>query len=116
MTGREAGREERTVRRTSAITHGGSPLVPSPIQGTEWRPERRAAQTGFQGRPRVVVGGVIEREFAIGALLEAVAQPPESVGALPRTAPAAPRTSWGSADDRALPAPPGIAKHLTDAS
>jgi hypothetical protein len=117
MTGRESGRDERNARRSSAITHGGSPLMPSHSQGAERRTERRAGHTGSRWLPRaLVVGGLAEHEPAVGELLEAVVLPPESVGALPRTATAPPRASGGTADDRALPVPPGTVTHLADAS
>jgi hypothetical protein len=161
MTDGEAERVERTARRSSAIAHGGSPLMPSHSQGAERRPERRAGRTGSRWLLRaLVVGGLVGVvwlltgsaaqaadpgggpsgaplgslpddvataagvEPTVGELLEAAVQPPESapenhrnpvvtsilttpetVGALPRTATASPRTSGGTAGDRALPVP-----------
>jgi hypothetical protein len=59
MTGWEVERGKRTARRYPAITHGGSPLMPSHSQGAERRPERRAGRTGSRWLLRaLVVGGL----------------------------------------------------------
>jgi hypothetical protein len=59
MTDWEAERVERTARRSSAIPHGGSPLMPSHSQGAERRPERRAGRAGSRWLLRaLVVGGL----------------------------------------------------------
>ncbi|GIF44381.1 hypothetical protein BC793_1399 [Actinoplanes xinjiangensis] len=127
MTDWEAERFERTARRSAVNPHGGSPLMPSHSQGAERRPERRAGRTGSRWRRRaLVVCGLARCEPAVDGLLEAAVQPPEpepknhllilttpvvpldeTGGALPCTASASPRTSGGTADGRALPAPSG---------
>ncbi|GIE80952.1 hypothetical protein Aph02nite_69020 [Actinoplanes philippinensis] len=59
MTDCEAGRVERTARRSAVVPHGGSPLMPSHSQGAERRPERRAGRTGSRLLLRaLVVGGL----------------------------------------------------------
>ncbi|MEU4621135.1 hypothetical protein AB0G04_14290 [Actinoplanes sp. NPDC023801] len=99
MTDREAAATSRSARRSSAITHGGSPLMPSHSQGAERRAERRTQH----------VATVARCAPAVGELLQAAAQPPESAGALQRTSAAPPRTSGATVGDRALPAPSAAA-------
>jgi hypothetical protein len=101
MTGQVVEREKRTACRSSAITHGSSPLMPSHSQGAERRPERRARHTGSRWYPRAldVDVTVAELEPTVGGLLKAAVQPPESV---PRNHPAtaSPRTSREKVGDR----------------
>ncbi|MEV6303712.1 hypothetical protein AB0M02_30185 [Actinoplanes sp. NPDC051861] len=59
MAGWEVERESRTACRPAAIARGDSALMPSPTQGAERRPERRAGRTGSRWVLRaLVVGGL----------------------------------------------------------
>jgi hypothetical protein len=55
MTGWAAERFGRTACRSSAIPHGGSPLMPSHSQGAERRLERRAGRAGSRLLLRALV-------------------------------------------------------------
>lgn len=59
MTGWEVERGMRAACRSLSIPVGSSPLMPSPSQGAERRPERRAGHTGSRWALRVlVIGGL----------------------------------------------------------
>ncbi|MDI6099047.1 hypothetical protein QLQ12_30430 [Actinoplanes sp. NEAU-A12] len=84
MTGREVERDERTASRSSAITRGGSPLMPSHSQGAERRPERRAGHTGSRWLLRaLVIGGLAGVAWLLtGSAAHAADQGDEPSGSL----------------------------------
>ena len=88
MTDWEAGRDERTARRSAAITRGGSPLMPSHSQGAERRPERRAGRTGSRWLLRaLVIGGLAGSAWLLtGSAAHAADRGGEPFGSVPHVA------------------------------